>query len=39
MHNYNIKNRKDQTLKDIIIEECMPYPLHWTNNEDLTIFD
>ena len=26
-------------LKDIIIEECMPYPLHWENDEDLTIFD
>ena len=29
MHNYNIKNTDEKTLKELIIENKMPIPHEW----------
>ena len=39
MHNYEIKNKWDKTLKDLMIENNLPIPYHWDHNRDMTIFD
>ena len=33
MHNYNIKNKDDKTLKDILKENNLPVPLKWKYNK------
>ena len=39
MHNYNIKNTDDETLKDLIIENKMPIPHEWQDINKMSIFD
>ena len=31
MHNYNIKNKDNKTLKDLMIEYYKPVPNEWQN--------
>ena len=38
MHNYNIKDSYDYTLKDCLQEHNLVVPYHWNDN-DMTIFD
>lgn len=33
MHNYNIKNKDNKTLKDILKENHLPVPLKWKYNK------
>ena len=39
MHDYDIKNKDNKSLKDLMIEQHMPVPQHWENINDMTIFD
>ena len=39
MHNYDIKNDDNKSLKDLIIENHMPIPHEWNNINEMSIFD
>ena len=38
MHNYNIIDNNNKTLKYYLENNQLPVPYHWNNN-DMTIFD
>lgn len=39
MHNYNIKDKNNKTLKDYLKDNNLPIPEHWKNENEMTIFD
>ena len=39
MHNYNIKNNDNKTLKDLMIVFKLLIPHEWNNESKMSIFD